>query len=448
MKLRVRFRLEIILFLFLAEIVMTALSAFFFTRLDQVVHGDLYKYGLQFNYEWAWQYWANSRLIMSSLLTAIAVNGFLFVFFLVPLRSREIAKKKFVSCLLLVVGIAATALSAYFFNKLDYIVNHDLYMYGLRFSYEWAAQYWAYVKLMLILLGLAAATSTVSMTVIIIGVRTREKQFSLRAHALPKLDPTKLIPPILFSTGVLTLALSLNYSSSTLAFIGLGLVFWGAILYYISPQEYVQINLFGAATLSTLQNLDSILKEHNYKGKAVYLPPKYLKDFESSKVYLGIGNAASLPTPEQIQQKESEIPFSNPSGTLLIPPGAEIVTLFENTLGTSFTKVDLRFLENNLPKLFIEDLEIAENIEIEIEDKKVRVKIEGSVYMSISRELKNFSYTTNLLGCPISSAIACALAKATGKPLIVDKYQMSDNGRTISIEYFLVEEGTEEQAKL
>src|SRR3989337_1578869 len=74
MKTRIWLRSIITLVLVLTGIVMTALSAFIFTRLDQVVHVDLYRYGLQFNYEWAGQYGTYAKLMLALLGVAIVTG--------------------------------------------------------------------------------------------------------------------------------------------------------------------------------------------------------------------------------------------------------------------------------------------------------------------------------------------------------------------------------------
>ena len=40
--------------------------------------------------------------------------------------------------------------------------------------------------------------------------------------------------------GIVALLASVIYASSILAFIGLGLVFWGAILLYVEPEEHIK----------------------------------------------------------------------------------------------------------------------------------------------------------------------------------------------------------------
>jgi len=275
--------------------------------------------------------------------------------------------------------------------------------------------------------------------------------------------PKKLVGWLLLALGLTALTVSVIYESTILAFIGLGLTFWGALSLYISPEKYVKQTLLDSTTIPSLTNLNQILSELKYQGKAIYLPPKYLKDFETTKIYITKNENTNLPTPEEIQQQENKTFLKNPEAALIIPLGLSLSKLFEKTLGTSFTKVDLEYLQQNLPKLFIEDLEIAENLEIQTKPSKaakeltdsvslihskndtIHVKIANSIYKDICKEARQLSYICGAIGCPICSAIACAITKATGKPVIIEKEQTSEDGRNIHTEYHILEEPKEEK---
>jgi hypothetical protein len=430
-KTRVSFKTGIILILLLAGVVMNALSIFFFARLDGVVHGDLYRYGLVFDPEWATQYWVYSRLMMSFLAVAMLVTGISVVFILFHWRTWSTHPRLFI-CLLPIMGIVMTGFSTFFFNRLDHIVHIDLYRYGLRFDIEWAMPYWDFSYLTLSLMGLAIATTVISIMLIFLGARS-----------LVKIDPTKLVCSALLSAGVIALAFSINFTSLILAFIGLGLVFWGAILFYVRPEKYVKETVFVETTLPSLVNLEQMLTELGYQRKGVYLPPKYLKGFELSKIYLSAQDSMKLPSLEQLRDQEDKTFFKN-SGALITPPGMELSRLFERTLGTSFMKVDLQYLEQNMPKLLIEDLEIVQKVEIKIENRRVHVRMENSIFKNLWKEAIKLPNLWCSFGDPLVSAIACALTKATGKPVIIEKNQISNEGQTIDIEYRILEERKEE----
>ena len=94
-------------------------------------------------------------------------------------------------------------------------------------------------------------------------------------------EPYKLIGCTILLFGALSLFFSIFYEHTVLALIGLGLTFWGALTLYITTEKYVKEILLDSTLLPTLANMDKILTELGYQGKAVYLPPKYLKDPET-----------------------------------------------------------------------------------------------------------------------------------------------------------------------
>ena len=122
--------------------------------IDLIVHGDLYGYGLVFSYEWANQYWNLTASIRSSL----NIMFFLLLISLVltVINFRNFKKVlKITICSIFGVGIVPVAYSVFLLSRLDFIVNNDLYNFGLQFSYLWSETYWAYLSLLYILFGLS-----------------------------------------------------------------------------------------------------------------------------------------------------------------------------------------------------------------------------------------------------------------------------------------------------
>jgi hypothetical protein len=77
---------------------------------------------------------------------------------------------------------------------------------------------------------------------------------------------------------------------------------------------------------------------------------------------------------------------------------------------------------------------------METEANKIRIQIENSAYKVPNTETEELVTIYSRLGSPLSSAIACAVAKATGKPIIIEKEQNSNNGRDVTIEYRILDE--------
>ena len=271
---------------------------------------------------------------------------------------------------------------------------------------------------------------------------------------------------ILLPVGLIALLSSIFLESSILAFIGLGFIFWGALLLYVTNERYVKQALLGSTTISLLKNLNQILNEIKYQGETTYLPSKYFKDLETIKVYIPKYKNNSLPKPEEIQQQEDKTFLMNPEAALLRPPGLALSKLVEKKMGTSFTKVDLEQLQQDLPKTLIEDLELAENFEIQIKpsevskganksnsltqikDELIHVKITNSIFEDLCKEALKTSigYPICKIGCPLCSAIACTLAQTIGRPITIESVSISEDEKIIETIYQVLE--TEEGQEL
>jgi len=258
-----------------------------------------------------------------------------------------------------------------------------------------------------------------------------------RTRATRQFNINKPIAVGMLTLGLVFLVSSVFYSSLIPAFVGLGLTFWGALLLYVTPTKQVRLELLNATLTPALVNTEKMLTNLNPGGKGIYLPPKYLKDFESSLIFIPAKEGQDLPTPKEIDAEK--LYSKNPNGIFLTPQGASLSKLFEKELGTSFTRTDLKYIQEKLPKLLIENMEIAENMEIKAENNTVTVEITEQVFSSINKETEELSKTHETMGSPLSSAIACALAKATGKPVVIEKEEQSQDGKTTKIQYRLME---------
>jgi hypothetical protein len=279
---------------------------------------------------------------------------------------------------------------------------------------------------------------------------------SIKINVKPTLSRAAGI--LLLILGAAALITSIIYVSQIPAFIGLGLVFWGTILTYIQTGEYVKETVLDATATALLATLEQTLKELDFKGQPVYLPPKYLNNPETARVYLPKLRSGKPPAPEQTRKLETQPPSRISQAMFLTPPGAELARLFEETLNTSFTRVDLNYLQENLPRLLIENLEIASNVEMQtgtsttstpldntitqiaIAHDKINVKITSTAYKNTAKELAQPTSIIATLGSPLTSAIACAIAKATGKPTVIETQQASEDGETVQVEYRMLEE--------
>ncbi len=251
----------------------------------------------------------------------------------------------------------------------------------------------------------------------------------------PKKSPYKMPAIAMLTLAIVLIIISAFNSSSFAAILGVTLAFWGIILLYISPVKHVPLTMLNA-TYDT-SNIERLLTYMNITLKGVYLPPKNLPNIDSnividsSLVFIPETSQTIVPLPEEV----TKLLTPRKDGLLLIPPGMNLCKLFEHELGGPFEKIDLAHLQTLLPKLLMEDLKIAEKVEIDLEANIVTVKVTKSILYETCEATQKQPRTHTLVGCLLSSAIACALAKASGQPITILQEKQNPETKTTQTDY-------------
>lgn len=244
--------------------------------------------------------------------------------------------------------------------------------------------------------------------------------------------------------GSLSIIFSVYSKSQVLAFIGLGLTFWGALFLLIRPVKYVEGTLLDSAAASEYSTIDRIITSFKYNGKGYYIPsypkdvhlPDHLKGLKDMVVFLTAENDVVMPSIEEMA--EGKFLLTKSKGVLVTPPGLGLLTQIEKQLRQDFTKMELGEVCEVLPRFFTQDFNLAKAIEMTLLENEVSLKIFDSLYQSLYRAEKSLS-SVSLLGCPIVSAVACALAQTSGKIVTIQKQTLSPDGLTIEFRYRFVQ---------
>ena len=131
----------------------------------------------------------------------------------------------------------------------------------------------------------------------------------------------------LLAIGSITLVESVTLSSSTLAFIGLGLTFWGLLIMFLRPVSYARAELVDSTALSSIQAVDRIISDMGYHGRGIYLPRK---GTEWVALFVPADKDSSN-APRELN--EDSVIQSNPKGISFVPPGLELAKFFLDKLG-------------------------------------------------------------------------------------------------------------------
>ncbi|MEJ2242715.1 MAG: hypothetical protein P8Y18_11335 [Candidatus Bathyarchaeota archaeon] len=246
------------------------------------------------------------------------------------------------------------------------------------------------------------------------GISSIESSIGVDSTTKPRIRLIITICWILIGVGAVSLIVSIVSVSQILAFIGLSLIFWGGILLYVKPEGYAKQVLLDATMFPTLENLDQMINELGYKGEVIYLPPKYLRDPENYKAYLSKNQREKTPEPNLILKQKNQLFLKNPEAILFTPPGAKLTKLFENRLGINFSLVSIIGKKDHAI---------------------IKVRIINSIFKDIIKENPKLFQISHKIGPPIISAIACALAKTTGKPVNIADIQSYKDANLTTITY-------------
>lgn len=245
-------------------------------------------------------------------------------------------------------------------------------------------------------------------------------------------------------SGILSLVFSVYSAAQMLALIGLGLTFWGVLFLLLNPLKLVEGSLLYNSTVSEYLTIDRIINDFDCKGKAHYIPsypkdvylPEYLKGLKASIVFISAKNGSEMPSIEEMAK--GKFTSKSQKGVLVAPPGLGILTQIEEKLDVDFTKISLNEFCEVLPTFILQDLNLAKEVELKLNGDKVHLKMFDSLYKNLYSSRNNLK-SINVIGCPIASAVACALAKNSGRTVTIQKQQMSPDGLVIEVWYRMMQ---------
>jgi hypothetical protein len=232
-----------------------------------------------------------------------------------------------------------------------------------------------------------------------------------------KLRLSDLLTYAVLAIGAIILVISSLYASGFLVLFGSALIFWGVILLYLTPSIHVSIKILQASSLSSLENIEEILVNANSSGRGIYLPPRLLKTFNSSLVF--VLQSSNITAGFESLFDANLSPKQN--GNFVCPPGKALSQLFESELGVSFVTTDVLVLPQLLQKVIVEKMEIADSAKVTVQKNELVLEMKNNILSDICLDAEKMPKSHEAVGCLLSSAIACVLAQVLGKMVLIKK---------------------------
>jgi hypothetical protein len=243
-------------------------------------------------------------------------------------------------------------------------------------------------------------------------------------------EKTSAVAASFVALGAVCIILSVFYVNQVLAFVGLGLTFWGAIFGFTRVGNMVEASFMDSTAKSNYSTLNRIMNNYTFAGKGYYIPaypsdvviPSYLHGLRESLVF--ITNEPYNGPPSVDDMVKGKFLSSNSSGLFVTAPGNDLLSNFEAELKVDLSKVKPSDVFELLPRSIIES-NLAKHVKISFKaENLVGLEVSPVIFQSIYADEANLK-VVNTLGCPVVSAVACALAKNFAKSVSIREQKLS-----------------------
>jgi hypothetical protein len=266
-----------------------------------------------------------------------------------------------------------------------------------------------------------------------------------------KID-SSLFGIIFLTSGIALFVVSFFSGSQIIAFIGLGLTFWGALFLLIPPPKHVEASFLITSSLPNYMSIDRMLNYLIPKNEAYNIPPcprdiylpEHLEGLKDVVTFIPSEHTDGIAEIEDIARGKFLV--EKPRGLLITSPGVDLLDKMEQKSNKDFTKIPPSELDTTLPYL-LRELNLTKEIEMTTNENNIILQINGSLYKNLYSQKYKLT-SINLLGCPLVNAAACAIAKSRGKPTMIQEIKTTSDGETITATFKIVNRTFEKRQKL
>ncbi len=220
----------------------------------------------------------------------------------------------------------------------------------------------------------------------------------------------------LLISGAISLILAYIYSNTLLLLIGLGVIYIGAVIFYITPSRYISYSLLYELSLSINRLLNSIVLNTSNK-RAVILHTNDINGLIYGHLFITDDINTKLPI--DISSNNTNM-VDNTKGMLLPSPLYGIVTLIEKNLNVNFAYIPLESIILTLSDTF-KHLKLVDDISIEVINKSVKIVFKGEDAIKLCKASSRSIPINGHPSCPICTSIAFIVSKSMNKPVYISE---------------------------
>jgi len=239
----------------------------------------------------------------------------------------------------------------------------------------------------------------------------------------------KNIGYVLFIIGILLCAISIDYNNNILALIGTPIIFWGALLVYFKPRNYISKDV----ALETVSNyyhlINGLIEEFDLNGRPVYYTPSNIFGLRNTVLLIHNSNEFELDIGDI---STYALKMGNSDRVLkVIPPGQSLSQKIEEKLATKFSSLDILDFQGIIETAIVDDFELAKGVRFDVEEAYVNLEVVDSIFSGLYND-SDLGDIYRSIGSPLISSIACGVSRSKHKPVIIDSFMYEkDEGKTI-----------------
>jgi len=187
----------------------------------------------------------------------------------------------------------------------------------------------------------------------------------------------------------------------------------GILLMFRSVEPQVRAGTANAIIISTLLDIKALADTLVTDERLLFVPANNRE--ADVQVYLGGPSSATY---------------------LALPGLAEPLTrIYELEMG-DLSKLELRYLCRNLPKVIVDGLQLAEAVVIEAKGDEVHMTVRRPVFWPIYLE-ERLTSLYEKVGCPLAWSVGESIAKSSGRTVRYMGYECSKRERVLRYRYSL-----------
>jgi hypothetical protein len=233
---------------------------------------------------------------------------------------------------------------------------------------------------------------------------------------------------LLLMVGFVLVALSIDLDNYLIGFLSLTLIFMGGLFLYVRPTKFLQQSIAEYNLRESQEICKKIVAEQDYRGIPTYMANLSVIDSGDVDLFIGKMSGEIIPKTNTVEGTQN---FIGSDFIKMTPLGLGLCKLIEDESRLNFSVTRQEYLMNIIRKIIIEDLELANKLDIRVNENKINFKIQKPALP----ELANVGIGIHGF---LTSAIACCVAKSSNQPVIIENYSEARNGEEISFDIKII----------